>query len=496
MHEGEGHVGDVVSYGTRLTEIAATRPDDADLTIVAANGDETPVTWRTLEGRANQIARRFEALGVREGSIVAVALPSSVDHVVSTLAIWKLGGTLLPLRHDQPQWEMDRLLAIAEPAVLVSDTHTAICPVLARTDLAATSDLPDHALDDHTSHVMYLGASSGSTGSPKLIEIPFPAVLASDHQARFMGSDDTGAVLVTSPLYHVNGFQFATPQLLEGARAVVMEKFDAALAVDLIERHRITLCIMVPTMLQRIVRLPGLTAERFASIERIIIGGAKTPEWVIDRLLELVRPEALMFVYGSTERLGVVTMTGADWADHRGAAGLPQDVELSIRDADGNPVPPGEVGEIHMRPLDPGRRQFRYLGAPTPAPTRDGFRTIGDLGWLDEQGYLFIADRRTDLIITGGANVFPAEVEAALSEHPDVVDQVVVPVADPDWGHRVHAIVQPVDPANPPDPVALREFCKERLAAYKAPKTFEFVDTIPRTPAGKLNRTALGEERA
>ena len=148
-----------------------------------------------------------------------------------------------------------------------------------------------------------------------------------------------------------------------------------------------------------------------------------------------------------------------------------------------------------MQPLDPARRLFRYLGVPTPEPTHDGYRTIGDLGWLDEHGYLFIADRRTDLIITGGANVFPAEVEAALSEHPEVVDQVVVPVPDAEWGHRVHAIVQPADPANPPDPVALREFCKDRLAAYKAPKTFEFVEPLPRTPAGKFNRTALGEAR-
>jgi bile acid-coenzyme A ligase len=496
MGRGEEHVGHVVSYGTRLTEIAAARPDDADLTIVAANGDETTVTWRTLETRANQIARRFEALGVREGSIVAVALPSSVDHVVSTLAIWKLGATLLPLRHDQPQWEMGRLLAIAQPGVLVSDTHTAACPVLTSTDLAAAHDLPDDRLDDHVSHVMYLGASSGSTGAPKLIEIPFPAVLASDYQARFMGTEEAGAVLVTSPLYHVNGFQFTAPQLLEGARVVVMEKFDAGVAVDLIERHRIALCIMVPTMLQRIVQLPGITAERFTSIRRIIIGGAKTPEWVVDRLLELVPAESLLFVYGSTERLGVVTMTGDAWPEHRGAAGLPQDVDLSIRDHEGNEVAAGEVGEIHMRPLDPTRRLFRYLGSPTPSPTHDGFRTIGDLGWVDEDGYLFIADRRTDLIITGGANVFPAEVEAALSEHPDVVDQVVVPVADAEWGHRVHAIVQPVDLDHPPDPAELRDFCKARIAAYKAPKTFEFVDVLPRTPAGKVNRTALGEARA
>ncbi len=484
-----------VSYGRRLTAIAAERPEAADLTFVSADGVETSVSWRVLEARANQIARRLEGLGVGEGSIVAVALPSCTDHVLSTLAIWKLGATLLPLRADQPQWEMDRLLAIAKPAALVSDTHTAACCVLGRSDLAATSRLSDDALADHVSQVMYLGASSGSTGSPKLIVIPFPGVVAKDHQAKIVGSDGASAVLVSSPLYHVNGFQYTSPQLLEGTRVVVMERFDARLAVDLIERHRITLSVMVPTMLQRIVRLPDLRPEQFGSIERLVIGGAKTPEWVVDRLLELVDPAAVMFVYGSTERLGVVTMSGSEWPAHRGSAGRPQDVELSIRDPSGNSVADGETGEIYMKPLDPDRRLFQYVGVPTPEPTPDGFRTIGDLGWIDAKGYLHIADRRTDMIITGGANVFPAEVESALSEHPDIVDQVVVPVADPDWGHRVHAIVQPVDPANPPTPEALRAFCKARLAAYKAPKTFEFVPTLSRTPAGKLNRTALGSAR-
>jgi bile acid-coenzyme A ligase len=148
-----------------------------------------------------------------------------------------------------------------------------------------------------------------------------------------------------------------------------------------------------------------------------------------------------------------------------------------------------------MKPLT-DRLMFRYIGAPTPAPTADGYYSIGDLGSLDDDGYLYIADRRTDLIITGGANVFPAEVEAALSEHPEVVDQVVVGVPDDEWGHRVHAIIQPVDLARPPTADELRNFVRQRLASYKAPKTFEVVAAVPRSEAGKLNRTALGEQRA
>jgi bile acid-coenzyme A ligase len=490
-------VGDAheVSYGRRLTEIAAERGDDVDLVIVGRDGSEHGVPWRELETRANQIARAFEDLGVERDSIVAIALPNCIDHIFSTLAIWKLGATLLPLRHDLPQWEMDRMLAMAKPVVVVSDAHTAPCPVLSRADLASTSTLPAGALPDRIPEVVNLIASSGSTGHPKLIVTPYRGVVNDDPQRDHAVALGPLVILVTSPLYHVNGFSYASPPLLEGARAFVMEKFDAAQAVELIERHQINYTVMVPTMLQRVARLPNLRPEQFASIERLAYGGAKVPEWVVDRFLELVRPEAFVFIYGSSERLGFTQMTGAEWAEHRGATGRPQDVELSIRDAVGKPVPTGELGEIYMRPLVE-RRMTEYIGVPSPQPTSDGFYTIGDLGWVDADGYLYVADRRKDLIITGGANVFPAEVETALSEHPGVFDQVVVGVPDAEWGQRVHAIIQPVDPANPPEAAALRAHCRERLAAYKVPKTWEITERLPRTEAGKLNRTNLGAERA
>jgi len=466
---------DEVSYGRCLTEIAAERPDDVDLIVVDRDGNEREVTWRELEIRANQIARALSALGVGPSDVVALALPSCVEHVLVTVAIWKLGATLLPLRHDLPDWEMERMLDLAAPAVLVSDQHHASCPVLTRADLAETTALPEDPLPDAVSECVNLVASSGSTGRPKLIV-----------EMR---------ILVLSPLYHVNGFAFAAPVMLEGGHVVILEKFDAARAVELIEKHRITFTVMVPTMLQRIARLPDLDARCFASLQRIVYGGARVPDWVVERWLELVDPSVFVFTYGSSERLGLVMMTGVEWAEHPGATGKPVDVELSIRDAQGEPVPTGEVGEIYMRPVG-ARRLFEYIGMPTPEPTADGFFTIGDVGWLDADGYLSVTDRRTDLIVTGGANVFPAEVENALSEHPEVVDQVVVGVPDDEWGQRVHAIVQVRDPADPPTPEALRAFCKERLAGYKVPKTVEVVDRVPRTEAGKLNRTDLGNQRA
>jgi len=484
-----------VSYGRRLTQIAAARPDDIDLIVVDTSGTEHGVTWRELETRDNQIARALQSHGVAKDDIVALALPTCVDHVLVTLAIWKLGATLLPLRHDLPDWEMDRMLGIADPVVLVSDTHRAACAVMTRSSLAATTSLDDSALPDEVSDCINLVASSGSTGLPKLIVTPSPGVVASDpQQIQMKGGNTTTTTLVVSPLYHVNGFAYASPTLLEGGRAIVMEKFDAASAVSLIERHGVTFSVMVPTMLQRIAQLDDVDASQLRTMQRLIYGGAKVPEWVVDRWLELIDPEAFVFIYGSSERVGFAMMTGADWAEHRGSTGKAVDVDISIRDESGRELTTGEIGEIYMRPFVP-RRMYRYIGVPTPAPTDDGFYSFGDLGWLDENGYLFIADRRKDLIISGGANVFPAEVEMAISEHPDVVDQVVVGVPDDDWGQRVHAIIAVRDSANPPSLDALRTWCKERLAGYKVPKTFEIVDRVPRTEAGKLNRTDLAEAR-
>jgi bile acid-coenzyme A ligase len=437
----------------------------------------------------------LQASGVEKDDIVALALPSCVEHVLVTIAIWKLGATLLPLRHDIPAREMERMLELAKPKALVSDQHHASCPVLTRIDLAATSDLPSDALPDVVSECVNLVASSGSTGLPKLIVTPARGVVGGEAQTASTRGDIPMVVLVLSPLYHVNGFAFTAPAMLENGRVVVLEKFDAARAVELIERHQIVFTVMVPTMLQRIAQLPDVKREQLASLQRLVYGGARVPDWVVDRWLELVDPSVFVFSYGSSERLGLTMMTGEEWADHPGATGKPVDVELSIRDDRGRPLPPREVGEIYMRPLEP-RRLFEYIGMANPEPTADGFYTIGDVGWVDDDGYLYVTDRRKDLIVTGGANVFPAEVENALSEHPDVVDQVVVGVPDDEWGRRVHAILEVVDPADPPTDAELRAFCKDRLASYKVPKTFEIVDRVPRTEAGKLNRTDLGNVRA
>jgi bile acid-coenzyme A ligase len=239
-----------------------------------------------------------------------------------------------------------------------------------------------------------------------------------------------------------------------------------------------------------------VTERDLSSVQWVLQGASPIPQWLARFWCDLIGPERLYFGYGSSENVGVVTCRGDEWLEHPGTLGRGWlDTEIRILAPDGSELPPGEVGDIYMRSSAIGKVASYRGDAPSIPMTADGFATIGDLGWLDEEGYLYLADRRVDMIVTGGANVYPAEVEAALSEYPGVDDVVVIGLAEPDWGKRVHAIIQPTDSVNPVTPEEIIAFAKTRLSSYKVPKTVELVDKIPRTEATKVNRTALVEAR-
>jgi bile acid-coenzyme A ligase len=239
-----------------------------------------------------------------------------------------------------------------------------------------------------------------------------------------------------------------------------------------------------------------VAGRNFSSLQWVLQGAALLPPWVAQTWFELVGPERMVLLYGSTEAAGTVAIRGDDYLLHPGSLGKGfMGTRIKILRPDGAEAEPNEVGEIYTRPGD-GVFVHEYLGdVPQTPVTPDGFTTIGDLGWVDEQGYLYLADRRVDLIKTGGANVFPAEVEVALSEHPDIGDVVVIGLPDPEWGKRVHAVVQPVDMTVPPAAEDVIAYAKARLAPYKVPKSVEFVERLPRSEAGKLSRRAMIRER-
>jgi bile acid-coenzyme A ligase len=297
---------------------------------------------------------------------------------------------------------------------------------------------------------------------------------------------------VPAPMYHTNGFATFL-FLLAGDHLVVLEKFDAALVLDVIERYRITNFTATPTMLARIAGRPDVRQRDLSSVVFILQGAAVMPPSLLHTWFELLSPEQIVTAYGMTENLGLTALRGDEWLTHPGSVGRGfRDTEIRILDAEKRPLGPGEDGDVYLRaPMSVG---YRYLGGAPPLPsTDDGFRSAGDIGHLDTHGYLYIIDRRVDMIITGGANVFPAEVESALAGHPGIADVVVIGLSDPQWGRRVHAVVQLAD-SNGQDRLTEQqviEYAKSRLAPYKAPKTVEFVDAIPRTAATKVNRSAM-----
>jgi bile acid-coenzyme A ligase len=268
-----------------------------------------------------------------------------------------------------------------------------------------------------------------------------------------------------------------------------MERFEAARAVDLIERYRVNAVTAVTIMLQRIARLPGIETRDLSSLEVVLHGGAPLPHWLADWWIDRVGPTHFSVSYGSSENAGACVARGDEWLAHRGTVGRPVNTELRILDDHGVEVPAGTVGNIYMRRPGQTAPTYDYRGAATPSTRPDLFSWLGDMGSVDEEGYLYLADRRVDMIISGGVNIYPAEVEAALSDHPLVNDVVVVGRPDPEWGQRVHAVVELVTSAEGTvDTDELREHCRALLAGYKVPKSIELVAKLPRTTAGKIRR--------
>jgi bile acid-coenzyme A ligase len=487
-----------VTYAQRVADFAATRGDRNALVFIGADGNERSLTWAELDSRSNQMARALSERGVGPETLLAICLPTSPEHIVAAIAAWRLGACTLPLSPQLPERERQEILAVSEEwrtTIMLVEEQGQYPGSLGLDELSELADLPSEPLPPAVAHPGKAICSGGSTGRPKIIldDRPWQKVPGTESSLHQFGLRADQIQLITGRLYHNISFSLTHNGLFEGHTVVLLEKFDAALAVDAIERHRVSFLGMVPIIMQRIARLPGIMERDLSSIEAFYHSGAVCPGWTKRVWLELVAPEKQFDCYGGAEGTGVVAIRGDEWLLREGSLGRPVQTRLSILDGNGHPLPPGEVGEIFTGPKGP--MTFRYLGAAPPAATADGLVSLGDLGWVDEDGYLFLADRRVDLIITGGANVYPAEVESVLSEHPGIADAVVIGVDDDEWGKQVYAILLATDPAAPPTADEMRSFCRERLVSYKVPKTFEFVKSGFRDDSGKMRRTQLANAR-
>jgi bile acid-coenzyme A ligase len=480
-----------LSHAQEVARLGAERGDQIVYRHVAADGAEREVTGGWLADRSAQLAQALAERGVRFADRVGLALRNSPEFAIGAFAAWRLGAVPVPIRWDLPDWESARVRDVIDARVHLGpeDLHW-----IAATAGGPVPDLPD-AVSPHVQGI----CSGGSTGTPKVILSATPAVLhptfTTPIAALWMPVARPQTILVLAPMYHVTAFS-ALHNLLAGDRVVVLERFDAALALELIERHRITTFIATPTMLQRMADSPGVGRRDLSSLVWIQQGAAPMPPSLVRRWAGLIGPEKIVMSYAMTEALGITALRGDEYLAHEGSVGRGmRGTEIKILDVDGAELPPGEVGDVYLR--SPSYQGSTYLGAAPLVPsTADGFRTVGDMGRLDEDGYLYLADRRVDLIISGGANVFPAEVEMALIDHPGIADVVVIGLPDPQWGRRVHALVEPADPTSPPDFDDVRAYAKSRLAAYKVPKSIEIVRRIPRSEATKVNRSRLVADRS
>jgi bile acid-coenzyme A ligase len=481
-------VEDQVSIARRVGQLAAERPDDVVFRHIGLDGSEPGFTWPWLDRRSGQLAGALAARGLGRGDRLGLGLRNSPQFMLSVLAAWKLGAVPVPVRWDVPGWELGRLREVIEPRIYLDPGDVSWI------EGTAGLDVPD--LPDVVAPQMNGICSSGSTGTPKVILAERPAMYDPRMNAPFidMWNDvpvpRPQTILVPAPMYHTNGFATFN-NLLAGDHLVVMAKFDAARMVDVIERHRISTFTATPTMLQRIADLPRIAGRDLSSIQWILQGAAPMPPSLLHRWAKLIGPERIVMAYGMTEGLGLTALRADEWMTHEGSVGRGiRGTEVRILDADGQDVPAGQIGDIYLR--SPFYNGYSYLGtAPRLNTTEEGFGTAGDMGYLDDDGYLYLVDRRVDMIITGGANVYPAEVEAALIDHPGIADVVVIGLRDPEWGRRVHAVIEPADPADPPAPEEVIGYARTRLASYKVPKTIEIVDAIPRSEATKVNRGAL-----
>ncbi|MET0191139.1 MAG: AMP-binding protein [Pseudonocardia sediminis] len=476
-------------FSTRLRELARTDPDAP-----AVSDGDIVLTRAELDERTNRLARAFAARGVGPGDLVSIALPNRVRHVECSVAVWKLGAVPQPVSHRLPPGELDAVLEVADPALVVGLQTPGRAWLPEDHDASGESAEP---LPEVVGPSWKAPTSGGSTGRPKVIVAGQRASIE-EALARVDGLriDRDGVFLCTAPLHHNAPYMFSLMALLQGHHVVVMQRFDAQRTLDLIAHHGVTWLYVVPTMMSRILRLPGgaRDAADVTSLRTVLHVGAPCPPEVKRAWLDWVGPETVVELYSGTESQAGTTIDGVEWLAHPGSVGRVTRGLMRVLDPeDGHELPAGETGEIWMRSAD-GRPTYHYLGAQ--ARERDGWESLGDMGRFDDDGYLYLADRRSDMVLVGGANVYPAEVEGALETHPDVLGSAVVGLPDPDYGQVVHAIVHvaaDADPAAVED--ALRAHLTERLTPYKTPRTYEFVHHPLRDDAGKVRRGALRDER-
>jgi long-chain acyl-CoA synthetase len=499
-------------------EYAVTRADEPAL-IMATSGEV--VTFGDLERRSNRLAHLLRAAGLRRLDHIAIFMENNPRFVECCVAGERTGLYYTCVNSYLSAEEVAYIVNDCQARVVISSAAKrdvavalpALCPNVERW-LMVDIDEPASGYESYTSAVAeypevpvddeQLGAamlySSGTTGRPKGILRPLPDVHPGAQlpiMAFVTGIfqlNDHMRYLSPAPLYHSAPLASVSGAVRLGSPAVIMEHFDPVFFLALVERYRITHSQVVPTMFSRLLKLPASVRDGadVSSLEAIVHAAAPCPVPVKEQMIEWLGPIIFEY-YGATEANGLTFCTAPEWLAHPGTVGQAVLGELVILDEDGGECPTGTPGTVWFR----GATNFEYFNDPAKtAESRDAAgvtSTVGDVGYLDDDGYLYLTDRRTYMIISGGVNIYPQETENLLITHPKVMDAAVLGVPNDDLGEEVKAVVQPVA-EEAPGPELEREliaFCRDHLAHFKCPRSVDFVDELPRLPTGKLYKRLL-----
>jgi len=487
-----------------LAGVARADPDRVALVF----GDRR-MTFGELDRAANAMAHAIAPHATRPGDRVAVMMGNSTDGFAVWHGATRLGALVVPISTRLTDSEVAYIVEDCGAAVLVHDGSDVAERAAGNAGVASLDvQSPELALSLSSGRaeaptgeflgtpVVAMTYTSGTTGRPKGIARPAPAPARETPPSPFatfwgFGPDDVH--LMCGPMYHTAPSAYALMSLGEGGTVVVMARWDSAECLRLIESERVTTAQMVPANFIRILEADWKSYDR-SSVRKVLHAAAPCPVPVKRRIIEVFPPDTVWEYYGASEGMASV-ISPEQWLAKPGSVGRPfPGLTVRIVDEAGADLPAGEVGSIYISAF--AGQRFRYHNAPdkTESAWHGDYFTVGDMGWLDEDGYLFLADRRTDLIISGGVNVYPAEVEAALIDDDDVVDAAVIGLPDERMGQKVHAVVE-LRPDAARDADALTARLAGRLADFKLPRTIEFVDELPREPNGKVLKTKLREER-
>jgi long-chain acyl-CoA synthetase len=493
------------------------RSDPNKMAFVMANS-EASLSFSALESRSNQGAQLLRSLGLRPQDHIAVLLENHARFLEVYWAAMRSGLYFTPVSTHLTAAEAAYIVNDCGARLVVSSSAMgevarqlpSLCPAV-ETFLtldeamdcfapwaSAAAAMPDTPINDEVGghSMMY---SSGTTGKQKGIKIPFAnnpidaMVPIMQLFSRSFGYDSDTVYLSPAPLYHAAPLGFSASVQRLGGTVIVMEKFDPEQFLKLIEHHRVTHTQLVPTMFVRLLKLPAEVRARYdlSSLKCALHAAAPCPVAVKEQMIEWWGP-CIVEQYSGSEGNGCTMITSSDWLTHKGSVGRALMGEIHILDDHGQEQPAGVTGAVYFA----STRRFSYHNdaeKTAQAFNNKGWSTLGDVGYLDDDGYLYLTDRKAYMIISGGVNIYPQEAENALTLHPQVVDVAVFGVPNEEFGEEVKAVVQPLDMsrAGPELEAELMAYCRERLAAIKCPRSIDFQAQLPRQDNGKLYKRLL-----